>query len=186
MMVCLALVGSRRCQGRPQRQLSRLSRRYICRNCRNCCRSCQNPEVSKPNEKSGETNRRSHSQSGTAFSPYAVDAMHALTAQRPGAGQLSTFGTPYIIQQLQSNPQVTRQAAMVVLSVRRETNAAFNPKLSCRELLTDINVTLKTPLPSPVSLLLLGQPFTHRFVMRLSAVWHILATFGSGRVCTES
>ncbi|KAL3144404.1 hypothetical protein ABBQ32_004155 [Trebouxia sp. C0010 RCD-2024] len=51
--------------------------------------------------------------------------MQALTAQRPGAGQLSTFGTPYIIQQLQSNPQVTR------------------------ELLTDINVTLKTPLPSP-------------------------------------
>ncbi|KAL0040404.1 hypothetical protein WJX77_006208 [Trebouxia sp. C0004] len=52
--------------------------------------------------------------------------MQTLASQSPG-GQLttSTFGTPYIIQQLRSNPQITR------------------------ELLTDIGVTLKTPLPSP-------------------------------------
>ena len=112
MMLCAAFVDFATLPRRPQRQLSRLSR------C-NCCRSCQNPRFQNRTRNQGR-GIAGITRKWAAFSPYAVDAMQALTVQRPGAGQLSTFGTPYIIQQLQSNPQVTRQAAMVVLFVRRK------------------------------------------------------------------
>lgn len=81
--------------------------------------------------------------------------MQAMTAQTPSAGQLTTtnFGTSYIIQQLQSNPQVTRQEMALYALAAVGLVSELLESVCCRELLTDISVTLKTPLPSPVSLL---------------------------------
>ena len=54
--------------------------------------------------------------------------MQPITAE-PGTGQLtvSTFGTPYIIQQLQSNPQVTRS---VGFGYRRRSDVGHEPSVT--------------------------------------------------------